>query len=321
MGRLHSVLTLSPLKISAGYFTFGVIWIPVTDVVLATGFASHQMPTLPGLVKGWTFIGLSTLLIFTLSRVHRQQMVTAQTRVETVNQQLQVLHRVFRHNIRNDLNVIKGYTDLVSERVTDEQSQTELETVQQTATGIITISEKLGIIEKINPPSSDETATDLIRLVDDEINHIKRSYPAITITRQMPDQAWINGGESLRYAIRETLENAVAHHNTSGSNCEITIAIECDDHDVVLEISDNGPGIPKEELQALRTQSETSLSHTSSVGLWLVTWLCKLHNGSSEFTTGGERGTTVFLRFNAATPVQLIDADSELMDRIDTWKT
>lgn len=122
MGRLHSVLTLSPLKISAGYFTFGVIWIPVTDVVLATGFASHQMPTLPGLVKGWTFIGLSTLLIFTLSRVHRQQMVTAQTRVETVNQQLQVLHRVFRHNIRNDLNVIKGYTDLVSERVTDEQS-------------------------------------------------------------------------------------------------------------------------------------------------------------------------------------------------------
>ena len=316
MSYFRSILDLSPLKITVGYCLFGLIWIPTTDAILAVLFESQGMPTAIGLLKGWLFIALSGLLIFSFSRLHHQQMSTAQTRLRTANQQLRVLHRVFRHNIRNDLNLIQGYTDLASDRVRDPTTLSQLETIEETAEQINSINQKLNIVNQVEPTISDDTTVDLADLVSHELDRLRTSHPEVTITTDMPDEAWIRGEESIRYAIREVLENAVSHFDGTRDDCELAIDIERTGRDMTLEISDNGPGIPSEELAVVQSEEETPLAHGSSVGLWLIVWLTRLHSGAVEFSTDPGSGTTVTFEFEAVEQMAVLELQSSSMEKL-----
>lgn len=63
--------------------------------------------------------------------------------------------------------------------------------------------------------------------------------------------------------------------------------------DVVIEISDNGPGIPETELEPLRAGMETALEHTSGLGLWIANWIVEASGGTLSFAANDPRGTVV----------------------------
>ncbi|MFP9061955.1 sensor histidine kinase [Natrialbaceae archaeon A-chndr2] len=316
MSYLQSALTLSPLKVSAGYLIFGVIWVPTTDILLAVSFESQQMPTLLGLIKAWTFIGLSTLLIYSLSSIHHEQMAATQTKLQRANQQLQVLHRVFRHNIRNDLNVVLGYTDLLSEQVSERQANSYIETIHQTTEQIITISEKLKAVESVDPTLSDEEAVDLVELVATEVEELRDAHPEVTVRTEFPDHAWIQADTSVQYTIREVLENAVDHNEKTPTEREISAEIDHVNGEVLLEIADNGSGIPQEELRAFQKGEETPLIHSSSVGLWLIRWLTQINDGSVTYEN--DDGTTVSLRLQAGSNDFFLNTESEFERQIQS---
>ncbi|WP_254861643.1 sensor histidine kinase [Halovivax gelatinilyticus] len=297
MAELESLISLSPAKISAGYFTFGLFWIPTTDVALAVLFQSQQLPTAVGLAKGWIFVGMSTVLIFTLTHFHRRQMGAAQEKLQRTNQQLQVFHRVFRHNIRNDLNVIRGYAETVSSRVTQPELREQLDHVIETTGDLLTISEKLKVVEQVDSSPDEQRSVDLARLVDAELDRLQGRYPGITISKERSPNTVIDAGESIRYAIREVLENAISHFDADVSDCEIAVDISASDDGVDLTICDNGPGLPDAELRAIRRQRETPLMHTSSVGLWVVTWLAELNDGGVDYRQDGDAGLSVTFEF------------------------
>lgn len=316
MNYFRSVLTLSPLKITLGYCLFGFIWIPATDVVLAVRFESQGMPTFASLVKGWTFICLSGAVIYGLSRLRHRQMEATRTKLETTNQQLQVLHRVFRHNIRNDVNVIKGYTSLASDRICEPEVISQLETIEETADQINSISERLKIVKQVDPTVSDDRDVDVVDLVNSEVERVETAYPDVAISLATPDEAWVEGSATLRYAIRETLENAIAHFDRPLAECVLSIEVSRTTGAVRLEIRDNGPGVPDDELEVVTACEETPLVHGSSVGLWLITWLCRLHDGDVEFSVHADRGTTVAFELPAARRVPVIETRSSPIDSI-----
>ena len=122
----------------------------------------------------------------------------------------------------------------------------------------------------------------------------------------------MDAAESVQFPIREILENATQHFDGPLHECEVTIAIDVDENVVQLEIDDNGPGIPTEELQSIQQNEETRLVHTNGVGLWLVTWLTDVHNGTVEYQSDPETGTTVCLRFDAAMETQFEETQSHI---------
>lgn len=315
MTSFRTLLTLSPANISAAYFAFGVVWIPSTDLLLVHLFGPQHAPTLVGVFKGWVFIGLSTILIYSVSRLHRRQMETIQETLETANQQLQVLHRVFRHNIRNDLNVIHGYAEIASERTTERTAQLHLATVRQTAERIIDVSEKLKVIERVDPTRSTDGTVDLVPIVEDELERTRSTAPEVSITADLPEQAWIEADDSIRYAIREVLENAVEHNDDEPG---LSVTVDRTNGDVRLQVADDGPGIPPDELQSLQTGEETALVHASSVGLWLVTWMCRLHDGYVQFETESAGGTTVSFHFQAGSQAALMETQSQVTRRLES---
>ena len=293
----------SPRALTFGYFCCGILFISVADLALAVVLGSLAGWALDRLAVGWAFVTVSSLFLYGLTSHCRQRTETARQELETSNQQLQVLSRVFRHNIRNDLNIIQGYTDLLADRVDDKRSQECLETIQQTTDDVVAISEKLRVIEDASsePPRA---RIDLVDTVEEAIRGI--DAPNVTVTAETPSEAWILADHSVEYPIQEVFENAVTHND--GETCRIHAGISKNGTTTCLEVRDNGPGIPEDERAVLRAEEETPLSHASSIGLWLVKWMCETQGGTVGFETSDD-GTTVRLRFESA--------DSDASERTD----
>lgn len=306
----HQSLTLSPIKMAGIYLAFGIVWITAVDWVVITLVDSPEMLTLFATIKGWGFVGVSTLLIFGLTSVRQRRIDESLVKLRTATEQLQVLHRVFRHNIRNDINVIQGYIEAVQVDLHDPDQQASLETARRTAERITTVSEKLRAINEADLDPLTDEEVDLVALTEAELVRLQERDPEITVSATMPERASIYGDSTLRHAICEILDNAIEHNPNPPAQCEIVIEIARTYGQVELMIADNGPGIPREELAPLRTREETDLSHTSGIGLWLVTWLSQHRGGDVTFDTDPNRGTTVTFRFQVGTQIPLYQSSS-----------
>ncbi|PHQ37696.1 two-component sensor histidine kinase [Halorubrum persicum] len=287
------VFDRSPRKLAAAYLCLGSLFVVAADLAVGAAVGSLSTWTPARVVDGWALVGASSLVLYGATTYQRRRAVSARSELETSNQQLQVLSRVFRHNVRNDLNVIQGYTDLLADRVEDERSQECLETIRETTDDVVEISEKLRVIEDASPapPSGRVDLADAVREAAAEVD---RADVALTV--DAPAEAWVRADESIEYPIREVFENAVTHNDESTRRVDARVTER--GSTVCLAVSDNGPGIPDDERAVLRAEEETPLSHASSIGLWLVKWMCETQGGTVGFETNDD-GTTVRLRFES----------------------
>ena len=288
---------LSPGKIAAVYLVFGVTWIATTDALVVVLFDSPETITLVQSVKGWVFVALSGLLLYGLSSAYRRQVERSQTRLQTASEQLQVLHRIFRHNIRNELNVVLANLELADDRIRDEQTRTFLETARQTALEIVATSEKLKAIDSLELNGS-KRRVDLTSLTADSVETVSEIYPGVEISIDSPDAAPVYGDYTLHRVIVELVENAVEHNPNPPESCEVSVEVRRRNGEVELAIRDNGPSIPDHEVEAIRAGVESDLVHTSGVGLWIAKWVSEHHGGTLEIDSEPEDGTTIVLRFD-----------------------
>lgn len=305
MQPLQRLLQLSPGKIAGGYLLFGVGWITLSDRVVAAMSSSQASLTALQTFKGWLFVLLSATLILGLTRTREGQVEAFHDKLLTATQELQVLHRIFRHNIRNDLNVIRGNVDLVRSEIEHETGQ-RLEQVHRTANRIIEMSEKLAIISEANLRTNGTGSIDVVPVIRAEVDRLRQRHPDVDVTMELPEEARIGGDHSLGYVIRELLENAVDHHPGPGEACRLAITIDQSMTSTTVQLVDNGPGIPESELTPIRSGVETPLLHGSGVGLWLVKWLCNVNDGAVRFEAIEGEGTTVSLEFVRDQPLDLV---------------
>lgn len=205
----------------------------------------------------------------------------------------QVIARVLRHNLRNDLNVIQGHamalTDHPESRSHAEAIIDHCEDLQKTAQNARQMRE---IVE-----SSGETTTiSLSEAVDHALRRITERFPDTEISVESESTARIIAHPALPTAIEQLLENSIEHAQIPAAAVTVGISIFEDDGQVVVEIADNGPGIPQEELDILDQHGESALEHGSGAGLWMVDRVVEYSNATIEFDTG--EGTTVKLRFD-----------------------
>src|SRR6056297_360621 len=286
-GRSATVLT-------AVYLCGAALFAVAVDVAVASVTGSAVGWTPARLVGDWLLVAGSGAILYGAVTHHRRRAESARRELETSNQQLQVLSRVFRHNIRNDLNVIRGYADLLTDRVDDGRSRECLETIREKTDDMVAISEKLRVIEEASS-GAPRGRIDLVDTVWDAAERV--DGPDVSVTVESPPEAWIRADGSIEHPVREVFENAVTHND--GATRRVDARVEENGSTTCLEVTDNGPGIPADERAVLRAERETPLSHASSIGLWLVKWMCETQGGTVGFETS-DGGTTVRLRFESA---------------------
>lgn len=195
-------------------------------------------------------------------------------REEELDMLRQVFLRVFRHNIRNELNVISGHLQSVQSQLDDDQLE-QIRPASEAINRILNHSEKARQTGQLLGRSSETRSVSLQKLVSHTVSSRAEQYPDATITCDVDDVPVrvITGFEN---AIGGAVENSVEHNADS---VVVELSSEVEDDTVTLIIEDNGTGIPDAEVNALTAERETALSHTSGVGLWLMKWAVEKSNG------------------------------------------
>jgi len=208
------------------------------------------------------------------------------TRRRQRGQRIDVLNRLLRHNIRNEMNVVRGNANLLSDSV-DPEERGRIDRIVRTVDDIVDRSNKIG---RVSEALESERARPirLPQLLETVVEEARARHPDADIGLTCPEECLVEGAPSLTLAVEELVDNAV-EHSERAPVVDITVTVR--ESGVVVRVSDDGPGIAPHERTVILAGEETPLQHGSGVGLWLVKWVVRNVGGTLSFAEGD--GTTV----------------------------
>lgn len=213
---------------------------------------------------------------------------------------LDVLHRVLRHNLRNDLTVILGMATNIIETTGEERTRKAAAKIKQSASDLAQLSDEANTIQKVLGETIALRAIELRLLVDDIIADCQTRFESAEITTDIPVGLCVEANDKLQIVLRCLLDNAI-RHNDSPTPRALIAASAPDATTIEIEVVDNGPGIPRAEKRLITTnESITPLTHGSGLGLWLVKWIVEAYGGTLDIETPPGGGSIVRLRLNRA---------------------
>lgn len=214
-------------------------------------------------------------------------------------QQLSVLQRVLRHNVRNASTVITGYADAL-DAIVPERHRHQVERIRRAANDLNDVSEKARRIQrKLADHDPAFQPIDVARVLRERRDRYADRYPGAEFTYDLPERAVASTGEAFVSAVDAIVENAVVHNDPppetpeerraalenerTDDGARVHVAVEERDDRVAIVVADDGPGIPEHELSVLTSDTETALDHGSGLGLWLVRWFVGDYDGELSF--------------------------------------
>ena len=198
-------------------------------------------------------------------------------------QRLEVFNRILRHNLRNQLDVIRSHAEVLSDQRDDDHADRIIAAADELA-GMGTRARKSDQIMAMDERPS---RVDLSEVLRDTLNTLAPVREDVGITTELPESATLTTSEdAVAIAAENALGNAIEHGDST-----VRVAIEESQEGYRLVIDDDGPGIPEEELVPIETGTETNLRHGRGLGLWQLRWSVDMINGALSFDTTG--GTTV----------------------------
>lgn len=226
--------------------------------------------------------------------------VTSRT---TRQQRLDVLNRILRHNLRNDMTVIHGHARRLRENVGDPDLADSAENIVHVGEKLIQFSEKAREIDHLMDTT--EAASEeipLAPLVESVLETDVANNQRVTYDCDLPDDVVVIGSdELLEVVLRNLLENSIEHSDRDEPHVEVRASYEsARTYPLTMVILDNGPGIPDIEKEAIEQGAETPLQHGSGLGLWAVHWAITYLGGELDFECRKPRGTKVTIRLPRA---------------------
>lgn len=214
-------------------------------------------------------------------------------------QRRQVMNRILRHDLRNDMNVVVGHADMLLQ-FSDDRVTKHAETIRKKALSLVNLGDKVRTIDQqLHGVNRQLRQINIAQVVREELNSVHDEYPSIIIRSQI-DETAIIGNTLIRTAIRNVLDNSIVHNDNNCPEIEVAVTRRDTTNRVQVQICDNGPGIPDGERRAITNEAETPLEHISGLGLWLVKWIVDGMDGSLSIEQNSPRGTVVTLSFPAA---------------------
>ena len=227
-------------------------------------------------------------------------------------ERLAVLTRVLRHNFRNDLNVVTGFTGRAIASVDDPELVGQLERVVDTAERLLRLGETSRKVERLLSQRPSPRPVALAPAVDAALESLPpeiRERAAVEV--DVPEGAVVSAVAFLPEAITELVDNAVRHNDADDPRVRISAAELPSESWVSLVVADDGPGIPPAE-RAVLTGEETPLDHASGLGLWYVNWIVTAGGGSLDIAESKAGGSRIELSLRA--PEEPLPEDADLFD-------
>jgi len=218
------------------------------------------------------------------------------------------------YELRSPLTNIIGFTDLLKTPQIGPLNAQQADYVDHISTSsslLLTLVNDIldlttvdaGIIEL------DMQHVDIRQLVDEVAGLIggRLRESRIALDLDLPDDigGMIADSQRLKQILFKLLANAA---NYAPERSAVTLSARRDRDEIVLSVSDSGPGIPKDVLETVFDRFETHSaagrrSSGAGLGLSIVDSFVALHNGSVEVISDENSGTTVICRLPAGPAV------------------
>ena len=211
--------------------------------------------------------------------------------------QLKTLEQWLRHNIRNDVNVIRGTAENLREgRIEDVDAG--IGRVEAYADHLLEQADRERRIVEILTNPADPVAVDLGALVERRVAALRERFPGADIGLTRADPVVVAALPDLTAAVDELVENAVEYADDGTPT--VRLAVVDEGARGLVRVADDGPGIPDIERHTLEFDHEIDqLHHGSGLGLLFVYWVTRLSDGDIT-VEGDDDGSTVTLAFPKA---------------------
>jgi PAS domain S-box-containing protein len=207
---------------------------------------------------------------------------------------LEVLNRVLSHNLKNKMNLIEGHVALLREVADVDDSLDSFGAIERAAVDLMDLADSVRRIDRvISTAESTGTSIVLNERIEQLVNVFSDRYPSTAFSVHLPDEAYEVAVGGLTTAIEVAVENAIVHNDDSSPTVDIRVETRNGTW-VDVEIEDDGPGIPDQEVEVLEG-GETPLNHADRLGLWQIHWIVTKVGGTFSVRDAESGGTIVTL--------------------------
>ena len=222
--------------------------------------------------------------------------------LERQRDNLNLLNGVVRHDIRNDLQLIRGHLRMLEDNVEDGQNHLEkaLECVQSSIHITDTARE---VTEMLLETDGGRVPTNLKQVLRSEVETVQSAdnQAVVTIVDEIPEID-VLADDMLGSVFRNLLTNAVAHNDKDTP--EVVVDVSSSDDIVNVRVADNGPGIPENRRENIFNKNECGLESTGTgLGLYLVQTLVDRYGGEVRYETNDPEGSTFIVELHVADEV------------------
>ena len=202
-------------------------------------------------------------------------------RLEEQRDGLDLLNKVVRHDIRNNLQVVLGYGDLLAPHV-DADGNEHLTKILNNAESAVELTHTAAdLAEVMVHPDRDPTRVSLDDILQTQITEVRETFDGATVAAEGPLPAVeVLADDMLSSVFRNLLKNAVQHNDKEVPEVTVSAAVDDDAGVVTVRVADNGPGIPEDLRPSIFGKGEKGLdSEGTGVGLYLVRTLVEAYGG------------------------------------------
>jgi len=203
---------------------------------------------------------------------------------------LEVLNQVVRHDIRNKLQLVLAYADLLQTEVEVDDLE-YIEQVLESAREAIDITTTARDVTEVMLQSDvDRHEVRLFAVLEGEVEEVRSNHDqALVRLDGSPPAVEVLADDMLASVFRNLLTNAIQHNDKDPA--EVTVSTTRDDRSVLVRIADNGPGIPDERKDDIFEQGEMGLdSEGTGLGLYLVDTLVDRYGGEVSVEDNDPQG-------------------------------
>ncbi|WP_440764258.1 sensor histidine kinase [Natronorubrum sp. DTA7] len=229
-------------------------------------------------------------------------------RLEERTEQLEFVNRLLRHDIRNDVMVIVGYTEMLSDQSLDERlaenegiSGEPLRRIEDRANRIAelaTIAGRLDTDEEYQPER-----IPLIETLETTADRVQAEYldAEFDVVTNDDGEQYVAADDALNGAFENLFRNAVQHNDQLTP--QITVTTSTDPETVTVRVADNGPGLSESIRATLFSPGVKGTdSSGSGLGLYLVETLIHRYDGDFRVEENEPRGTTFVVELDRCPP-------------------
>lgn len=226
---------------------------------------------------------------------------TYERRLERQRDELELLNQVVRHDIRNDLQLVQAYADVLDDHVDTPAGRDALAVIAESAKNAVDLTATARDLAEVMVRGTSEThAVALDRTLDAQLDEIDASHPdaVVRVEETLPSVAVV-GTDMLGSVFRNLLKNAIQHNDAAVP--EVTVSVTAGEDPVRVEIADNGPGISDAQKSDIFLEGKKGLeSGGSGIGLYLVETLVEGYGGDVRVEDNEPRGTVFVVELPVA---------------------